>query len=159
MKYLKFMGLVLMLTITTGIVTSCSDDDDETTIVIDANGKTSGNHTFSAVDATNFYLDYIKYTVKEGHLEVSGYDAMGFKGVANIASRITYNGNTYEVLGIGDYAFEKCSSLTSVTIPNSVITIGTYAFAFLFMLFIIVHLFVADTTILCCFISQLPYVH
>ena len=33
-----------------------------------------------------------------------------------------------DVKGIGNYAFYKCSGLTSVTIPNSVTSIGSYAF-------------------------------
>jgi hypothetical protein len=34
----------------------------------------------------------------------------------------------YPVLYIGDHAFEECTSLKSVKIPNSVINIGDYAF-------------------------------
>ena len=38
---------------------------------------------------------------------------------------ITFSG---DVTKIGDYAFRRCTSLTSVTIPDSVTTIGKYAF-------------------------------
>jgi len=38
-----------------------------------------------------------------------------------------YNG--YSVTSIGDYAFSDCTNLTSVTIPNSVTGIASFAFA------------------------------
>ena len=46
-----------------------------------------------------------------------------------IPESTTYNGTTYSVTSIGEYAFFNCRGLTSVTIPNSVSYIGKYAFA------------------------------
>ena len=44
-------------------------------------------------------------------------------GSLTIPSSVTYNGTTYSVTSIGEYAFRNCSGLTSVTIPNSVTSI------------------------------------
>ncbi len=97
-------------------------------VVVNDDGTTSNGSIFSAIDNQNFYVDYIKYTVTEGHLTVSGYDKTGFKGIAKIISKLTYKGNTYEVLEIGDRAFGGCTSLTAIIIPNSVTSIGYAAF-------------------------------
>ncbi len=45
-----------------------------------------------------------------------------------IPDTVTYNGISYTVYAIMYYAFKSCVSLTSVTIGNSVTTIGSYAF-------------------------------
>lgn len=105
------------------------DDDFARPVIVKDDGTTSNGSTFSAIDDKNFYLDYIKYSVEEGHLVVSGYDGAGFKGVAKIVSGITYKGNTYEVLSIRKDAFYECTGLTGVTIPNSVTSIGWEAFS------------------------------
>ena len=45
-----------------------------------------------------------------------------------IPSKVVYSGNTYTVTEIGNYAFQACEMLESVSIPNTVRKIGFYAF-------------------------------
>ena len=49
-------------------------------------------------------------------------------GSLTIPSTVTYSGITYSVTSIGEAAFEGCSGLTSLTIPNSVTAIEGYVF-------------------------------
>ena len=126
--FLLFVTLPLIM-----FISSCGDVDDENSsnisITISEDGKTSNGSIFSGIDDKSFYLDYVKYSVREGHLAVSGYDSKGFKGIAKIVSRVSFKGSTYEVLEIESQAFSGCSSLTSVTIPNSVTSIRDSAFS------------------------------
>ena len=51
-----------------------------------------------------------------------------YSGDVTIPSRVSYNGTLYHVTAIGEGAFEECSGLTSVTIPESVTHIKNGAF-------------------------------
>ena len=51
-----------------------------------------------------------------------------YSGEVIIPSSITVEGKEYPVTSIGYDAFRGCSDLTSVTIPNSVTSIGDYTF-------------------------------
>ena len=52
-----------------------------------------------------------------------------YSGAVTIPTSVTYNGKTYYVTAIGDYAFVGCSGMTSITINASRLTsIGNYAF-------------------------------
>ena len=62
-----------------------------------------------------FYSPYDGYTRPTGDLV--------------IPSSVTYNGTTYQITIIDRYAFYYCHLLTSVTIPNSITSIGSYAFS------------------------------
>ena len=65
-------------------------------------------------------------------IEVTYYSSVSdsnnyVNGDVVIPSSVEYNGTTYSVTSIGESAFD-CSGLTSVTIPNSVTSIGRWAF-------------------------------
>ena len=52
----------------------------------------------------------------------------GYEGDVIIPETVVFNDATYRVTSIRQHAFRKCSSLTSITIPNSVTTIARGAF-------------------------------
>ena len=50
-------------------------------------------------------------------------------GAVEIPATFTYEDVVYQVQGIGNNAFKNCSALTSIALPDRLMTIGTYAFA------------------------------
>ncbi|MBR5067788.1 MAG: leucine-rich repeat domain-containing protein [Bacteroidales bacterium] len=77
----------------------------------------------------------ISYNLNEKTKEAEvtyGWD--NYVGDVVIPSSMTFEGVTYSVTSIGNYAFAYCDSLSSVAIPKSVTHIGEYAFRSCFML-------------------------
>ena len=73
------------------------------------------------------------YRVSTSELEVtnkvfSDQNRSAYTGTVNIPSTVTYNGRTFTVVSIGEYAFRDCSQITSVSIPASVKSIKGFAF-------------------------------
>ena len=86
--------------------------------------------SFLSASAYDFEVDGLYYTVTDlPNLKcevVSGNSK--YEGEVIIPSTVTFNFQTFTVVGIGSYAFHFCSSLTSVTISDSVTSIGDRAF-------------------------------
>ena len=86
--------------------------------------------------AHDFEVDGIFYDkINSSTVEVTykgySYDSYSneYSGDIVIPSSVNYNGTTYSVTSIRNYAFLECTSLTSIEIPNSVTWIGFRAFS------------------------------
>lgn len=82
--------------------------------------------------AYSFCVDGIYYVKNSDGVSVSvtyaDDDYNSYSGSVVIPSTVAFDGTTYSVTKIGENAFKKCQTLTSVTIPESVTEIGVYSF-------------------------------
>lgn len=72
----------------------------------------------AAVEINGIYYNLVSKT-KQAEV-TSNPDGTKYSGKVVIPKTVTYGEKKYSVTSIGEYAFAGCSSLTSVTIPNSV---------------------------------------
>ena len=85
--------------------------------------------------AYDIEIDGICYNLNEenetAEVTYQNFYSNNYSGVTtiNIPLSFTYNNKTYKITYISSYAFYKCSTLTTVTIPNSVTAIGGRAFS------------------------------
>ena len=86
-------------------------------------------HSISA-SAYDFEVNGVRYDItSQFYFEVAVTSKeYSYSGVVDIPKEVTYNGDTYSVKGIEYDAFSDCRNLISVTIPNTVTSIGGSAF-------------------------------
>ena len=83
-----------------------------------------------AVNAYDAKINGIYYNFSGSEATVTyATNYNSYSGTVSIPSSISYNKITYIVTSIGNYAFNKCSNLSSINIPNSVTSIGNGAFS------------------------------
>ena len=70
------------------------------------------------------YRNYTPFTITISNRNMIGYS----NTITNLVIPKSFidNGTEYKVVGIGNRAFFNCTSLTSITIPSSVTSIGSY---------------------------------
>ena len=88
-------------------------------------------HDFMVPNINGIDIYYLKTSETEVSVTYQGdypYYYNEYTGKLVIPESITVGKNTYNVTSIGDGAFNSCTGLTSVTIPNSVTSIGEGAF-------------------------------
>lgn len=81
-----------------------------------------------AVAAAPIRIGNLKYTVNADGESVTVSGTSGNPTQLNIESSISSNGRNYTVTEIATWAFNKCNTLTEVTLPNTVDEIGYQAF-------------------------------
>ena len=86
------------------------------------------NGVYYNINGNDAYVTYIEYVYLSSSYSYQYNYYNKYSGHVTIPETVTYNGLTYTVTGIGSHAFENCTGLTSVTIPNTVTYIGENAF-------------------------------
>ena len=78
-------------------------------------------------DGVTIYYNYINNGTELEVTTSSKYN-LRYSGSVVIPEEVTYGDEVLKVTSIGNYAFQSCENLASLTIPNCIIKIGDYAF-------------------------------
>lgn len=104
------------------VPTPTPDKQEQNEVTVYADESTSTGVPFRRIDDTTFWLNHIKYSIVEGHLEVVDHDCIelehSLNGEVNICSAITIDGVKYRVEVFRDWG--GCKNLKRIKIPDSV---------------------------------------
>ena len=123
-KSVKVNGLVVSVSNNEYVINSISKN---TTIEVEFENTDGGTE---GVEINGIYYNLIS---KAKTAEVTSHPTK-YTGDVVIPETISYEGVTFEVNTIGERAFERCSGLTSVSLPSTIITICDFAFDYCYNL-------------------------
>lgn len=122
---------------------SCSDgssgssDDDSGQVTNTANAGTSGENSNPSITTTADNVAELITSLQSGEYNIAVTGAITGETISAIKAALQKNrtakvnldlSQTTGLTSIGDYAFNNCSNLTSVNIPDGVTSIGAQAF-------------------------------
>ena len=84
--------------------------------------------SYVTVGSLHYYIELNNMTAEVTYAQQN--NKTKYSGYVTIPSSITYEGKSYTVTTIGSYAFDHCSNLTGVSIPNTVTWIGFASFCY-----------------------------
>ncbi len=115
-KTLRLIGLVIIAIVCCG-VTACGSDS----------ASNSNQEETPIEELGDLYVDgiYYHFNTETKTADVIKYS---YEGDIVIPSSVTLRGVNYSVTSIANNAFNGCKQVTSVTFPNSITSIGNYAF-------------------------------
>jgi hypothetical protein len=89
--------------------------------------------TAAAYDFVDNGIYYKILSVSERTAEVTYQEGeytptASYKGALTVPATVTYNGKTFNVVAIGEHAFNGCTELTNITLPEGLLRIEASAF-------------------------------
>jgi hypothetical protein len=115
-----------------------SVDISKCTLYVPIDSKSEYAAAYQWEDFTNieesstagFMVDGIAYYITSSTSPKTVEVAAGgtYTGVVTIPASVSCNSTSYSVTSVGNYAFNQCTGLGSISIPNSITCIGSYAF-------------------------------
>lgn len=106
------------------------DPTADGTVTVSADGTASNGMQFRRINETEFMLNYVRYGIYDGHLEVNGHDEIeimtSLKGKVKIVPAVILDGTKYYTRYVGNFSSSK---LKEIELPNTVTGIYDYAFA------------------------------